>query len=27
VQLLLVPITGGIGCAATIGWWRRMQVA
>ncbi len=26
VQLLLVPITGAIGCAATIGWWRRMQV-
>ena len=26
-QLLLVPITGAIGCAATIGWWKRMQVA
>lgn len=26
-QLLLVPITGAIGCAATIGWGRRMQVA
>jgi len=27
VQLLLVPMTGAIACAATIGWWKRMQVA
>lgn len=25
-QLLLVPLTGAIGCVATIGWWRHMQV-
>jgi ABC-2 type transport system permease protein len=25
-QLLLVPLTGAIGCIATIGWWRHMQV-
>ena len=25
-QLLLVLVTGAIGCAATITWWRHMQV-
>jgi hypothetical protein len=25
-QLLLVLVTGTIGCAATITWWRHMQV-